>query len=493
LVDALVRACMAHAGRTALDGDDLRLTYRDLLGEASALAGRLRAGGVAERRVVMVKCSNHPSDFVAFLAVWMAGAAAAPVHRTSPADVVDAIATKAGCVCTVDLLAGSWPASFAGPSPEQPPDEARQRLLDHAALVIFTSGSTGQPKGVVLSDRAFHGKLLQNQRLFRPTAETVSLLILNNTFSFGIWVALMTLLQGARVVVRSRFAPASLVDTLVSQRITFAAVVPTMIRATFGSLAPDELEAARLRIAAAGALRQVVIGGEPLGEQLSARLRAFIAPAILYDVYGLTETSTSDFRLDPADYPARGSSIGRPAPGVRYRVVGDQGRECPAGVAGELQLRTPYIMAGYLGDEELTARAFSDGWFRTGDLATFDADGFVTIVGRLKELIVRGANKLTPIEVERALLKCAGVADAMVVGMPDPILGQRIHALLVPHAANAIGIAQVRRELANVLEKYKCPDVFYVGTSLPTGRTGKIERGRLQGLIAAGALRPVEE
>ena len=492
LVDALIHACAVHAERIALEGDGLRLSYRELIDEANTLAGRLRQANVAGRSAVMVKCSNHPSDFVAFLAVWMAGAAAAPVHRTSPAEVVAGIQNKAQCIASLDLLAGAWPASFTKLDPEGAAKEERQRLLDDAALVIFTSGSTGLPKGVVLSHRAFHGKLLQNQRLFQPTSDTASLLVLNNTFSFGIWVALLTLLQGGRVVVRARFTPAAFLDTLVSERITFAGVVPTMIRATLGSIAPEELEAARRRISEIGALRKVVIGGEPLGKQLSARLRAFIEPAVLFDVYGLTETSTSDFYLDPKDYPARESSIGKPAPGIRYRIVNDQGGDCPAHVPGELQLKTPYIMAGYLGDEELTGQAFSDGWFRTGDVATFDDDGFVTIVGRLKELIVRGGNKISPIEVERALMKCSGVADAMVVGMPDPILGQRIHALLVPRGADAIDIARVRRELSDLLEKYKYPEVFYVGASLPTGRTGKIDRAQLQGWLAASNVRPVD-
>jgi long-chain acyl-CoA synthetase len=492
LVEALTDACALHAQRVALEGSGLRLSYREWLDAASALARQLRQAGVAGPGVVMLKCSNHPSDFIALLAVWMAGAAAAPVHRSTPAEVVASMQDKAQCGACIDLLAGAWPACFAPLGVQPSADAARQRLLEGAALVIFTSGSTGLPKGVVLSQRAFHGKLVQNQRLFQASRETVTLLVLNNTFSFGIWVALMTLLQGGCVVACARFTPAEFLDTLVSRRISFAGVVPTMICATFGSLAPGQLEAARRQLSQAGALRQVVIGGEPLGKQLSAQLRAFIEPAVLWDVYGLTETSTSDFYLDPRDYPAHESSIGKPAAGIRCRVIDDQGSPCPPGVAGELQLQTPYLMAGYLGDPKLTEQAFSDGWFRTGDLATLDDAGYVSIVGRLKELIVRGGNKITPLEVERALLKCAGVADAMVVGMPDAILGQRIHALLVPRQGEAIDAAGVRRELADRLEKYKFPDAYYVGDALPTGRTGKIDRGQLQGRLAAGSLRALD-
>lgn len=122
-----------------------------------------------------------------------------------------------------------------------------------------------------------------------------------------------------------------------------------------------------------------------------------------------------------------------------------------------------------------------------------DAAGFVTIRGRLKELIVRGGNKITPLEVERALVQCEGIGGALVVGLPDPILGQRIHALIVPMPGAAIDIVAVRRSLVARLERFKSPDVFYLGASLPTGRTGKIDRKQLQTLLESGQIAPVVE
>jgi long-chain acyl-CoA synthetase len=516
LATALLDACRRHADRVALEGDGARLTYRELEAQARALAAVLRDRGAHAGAPVIVQCSNHPCDFVGFLGAWLAGVAAAPIHRSTPSEVVASIAARGRCRLRIDLLDAAVPSGvsiLAADGTDRPPprpdggeddddaadddgagDEnglADPGVLHDAALVIFTSGSTGLPKGVVLSHRAFHGKLLQNQRRFDASSRTVSLLVLNDTFSFGIWVALMTLLQGGRVVMHSRFVPSRFVNALAQDGITFAGVVPTMIRATFAAMTGADIESARTRVQAAGTLRQVVIGGEPLGRQLSAELRRFIAPAQLYDVYGLTETSTSDFVLDPRDYPARESSIGKPAPGIRFRIVDpDSGQACAPNVTGELQLRTPYIMSGYLGDPALSRAAFSDGWFRTADLAIADDDGFVTIVGRLKELIVRGGNKITPAEVERALLRCTGVAGALVAGMPDPILGQRIHALLVPRAGERIDLDRLRGELEGLLEKHKRPDAYHVGAALPTGRTGKIDRGELQRWLAAGTLQP---
>ena len=492
----LERAAMAHAERLALRGDDLDLSYRELLSRARALAARFSEAGVTEDDAVMVKVSNHPLDFVAFLACWMAGGVAVPVHRSSPPGVVDGIQAKAQCRYELDLLADAGPG--AGLTAIKTPDASpeRRKMLRGAALVIFTSGSTGLPKGVVLTHEAFAGKLAQNQKLLGLTPDDVTLLVLNNSFSFGIWMALLALNHGGTVVTRAKFSPHQFVDTLIAERVTLAGVVPTMIRATFGSLTLGEVALAQQRLRAEGRVRDMVIGGEPLGLDLSVKLRSFIAPASLYDVYGLTETSTSDFVLTPQAYPAHPATIGLPAPGVRYRITSDSAAECTAecsvecavDVAGELQLQTAYIMAGYLGDAEITRAAFVDGWFRTGDLASRNAEGFVTIVGRLKELIVRGGNKITPLEVERALCTCPGVAAAMAVGMPDPVLGQRIHALLIPKAGQTLAADAIRAGLASSLEKFKHPDACYVSTELPTGRTGKLDRGQLQSLLQSGAM-----
>jgi len=491
----LERSALAHAERLALRGDDLDLSYHELLSRARALAVRLREAGVTEDDAVRVKVSNHPLDFVAFLACWMAGGVAVPVHRSSPPGVVDGIQAKAHCRYSVDLLVDQGPGAEIRALDAPAVSADRRAMLRGAALVIFTSGSTGLPKGVVLTHQGFSGKLAQNQKLLGLTPDDVTLLVLNNSFSFGIWVALLALNHGGTVVARSKFSPHQFVDTLIAERVTVAGVVPTMVRATFGSLTSDDIARAQQRLRAESQLRDLVIGGEPLGLELSVRLRAFIAPASLYDVYGLTETSTSDFVLTPQAYPAHPATIGLPAPGVRYRIMGECdeecAEECAVDVAGELQLQTDYIMAGYLGDAEITRDAFVDGWFRTGDLASRNAEGFVTIVGRLKELIVRGGNKVTPLELERALCACPGVAAAMAVGMADTVLGQRIHALLIPKAGQALVADAIRAALAHSLEKFKHPDACYVSTEMPTGRTGKLDRGQLQAMLQSGAMSPL--
>ncbi|TDF62645.1 class I adenylate-forming enzyme family protein [Cupriavidus sp. L7L] len=488
LATRLEQAASTYSDRVALTGEGVKLTYSEWLDRSRQIAKHLTEFGLIEHEPVMVKCSNHPLDFVAFLGVWLAGGVVAPVHRTTPDAVVSAMQAKADCQLCVDLLDEVEPLKALRVQGELASDASRRQNLEDGALIIFTSGSTGLPKAAVLSHAAFSGKLDQNQRLLSIQSDDVTMLVLNNTFSFGIWVSLLTLLAGGRLLTQAKFSPADFVESLAREGVSFLGVVPTMVRATFSALSEGELANAKANLQAVARLRSVVIGGEPLGKDLSQSLRAFIHPAALFDIYGLTETSTCDFVLQPRDFDTHEGTIGQPFPGIEYRVVSAaDDEEGP----GELQLRSPYLMSGYLGDEELSKAAFEDGWFRTGDLAVRHSDGYVSIVGRLKDVIVRGGNKVTPVEVERALTRCPGVAAALVTGTSDPVMGQRIQALLVPKAGGEIDALLVRAELTKILEKFKHPDACFVGTELPTGRTGKVDRGQLAKWLATQSVAPL--
>jgi long-chain acyl-CoA synthetase len=363
-------------------------------------------------------------------------------------------------------------------------------VLEGAALVVFTSGSSGMPKGAVLSHRAFAGKLAAIQRLLHFAEGERTMLVLNITFSFGLWVALLTLLHGGLLVARERFTAAAFLRDLADERINRVAVVPTMMRSLILELPQARLEAEGRALAAPGALRQVLIGGETLGQGLAATLRTLFGPADLIDIYGLTETSTCDFFLMPREAARYPGCIGRPSPGVSYRIVGDNGAVLPAGEIGELQIASPYLMSGYL--DEPTLQPIRDGWLATGDLARERDAGVVEIAGRRKELIYRGGNKVAPQEIEFACSAHPKVAAALAVGRPDERLGERIHALIVPRERD-LSPAELRSFLRTRLEKWKQPDVLYFAAELPAGRTGKADRGRFAALLAEGRLAPVEE
>ena len=482
---ALLQACSRFNHATALQAPGSAVTYRALAGQAQAAAKGLRAAGLRADEPVLVMVSNQPGDIAALLAVWLAGGVVVAVHRSTPPALLAGLQQRTGARLGLDWPDASAPPALQtlaeGPPPHRP-------LLAGAAFIIFTSGSTGVPKGVVLTHAAFGGKLQQIDSLlrFQPTDRT--LLVLNLSFGFGLWVALLTLLRGGTLVMAASFDAAGFLATLAGERITQVGLVPTMMRMV---LTDPSLDPAIAQVVQQSHLRQMLIGGELLGLSLAETLRRRFSATQLIDIYGLTETSTCDFFAFPADAARRPGCIGRPSPQVQHRIADAAGQPVAAGAVGELQLRSPFLLAGYLDAPELTAAAFQHGWFRTGDLARQHADGLVELMGRQKELISRGGHKLTPVEVEQALSAHPDVAAAMVTGVADAVLGERIHVLVVPRSGTAPTVAALRQHLAGRLEKFKHPDAWHVAAALPLGRTGKADRGALGALIAAGQTVPL--
>lgn len=479
----LAAAAGRHAARAAIAGERV-LSYAGLLGEALAVAGTLRQAGLARDEPLHLRVSNHALDLVALLGAWLAGAVVVPVHRSSPALAAAQIASRTLARFEWDALAATPLKRLASDAP--PPRE----ILEGSALVVFTSGSSGAPKGAVLSHRALAGKLVAIQSRLGFGENERTMLVLNITFSFGIWVALLTLLHGGRLVPVEKFVPEAFLERLRAEAITRVGVVPTMMRALILDQPAEALARSGRALAAAGSLRSVMIGGESLGKGLGDTLRELVAPADLIDIYGLTETSTCDFFLMPQDATRYAGCIGRPSPGVRFRIRGDDGGAVAQGAVGELCIASPFLMNGYLGQPELNP-IDAEGWLATGDLARERDPGVLEIAGRKKELIVRGGNKIAPQEIEFACSAHPKVAAALAVGRPDARLGQRIHALVVPRDPS-LSVTELRAFLRERLDKFKQPDVFYFARELPAGRTGKADRGRFAAMLEARELAPAQ-
>lgn len=487
LGELLLAACNSHYAGIAIESATSSVTYIQMQEEADVIASRLKSLGARRNEPVHVRVSNQPRDFCALLGVWIAGCVAVPVHRTSPAAVTDRVLekTQARFVIDVPQAPDQHKDAIEVLDTPCPPDRA---LLDDAALIIFTSGSTGAPKGVVVTHCAFSGKLSAIDAMVHFRKGERTLLLLNITFSFGIWVGLLTLMGGGTLVLPEKFDPASLLAQLRDQHILRVGVVPTMLRAL---LALSPLVDRNSNAFPCPRLRQILTGGEQLTEHLAHQVETLFPNADLINIFGLTETSTCDFFQFPDYRRRRPAALGLPSSNVEFRVVDETQSPVQIGTIGELQLRSPYLMKGYLDEPQLTSAAFSDSWFRTGDLAVLTPDGDPQLMGRQKELIVRGGNKITPMEIEQATMMFKGVGAAMAVGIPDEILGERIHVLVVPCAGSVLDLADLRAFLYQRLEKYKVPDFFYVAEALPIGRTGKADRRELRSMICSGSLAPL--
>jgi long-chain acyl-CoA synthetase len=434
-----------------------------------ALAERVRHAlverHVAPHEPVHVSIGNRPSDLGALLGIWQAGAVAVPIHALAAASTI----ARVQRISRARFLLDGDRLDAIGEEP--PPDRA---LLRDAALVIFTSGSTGDPKGVVIGHRRLADKLAVLDRLLNITPNDAVLSPLQLVFIFGLWVSLLTLMKGARLILVPKFTADAMVHGLAEA--TVLAGVPSMFRTL---LSYPQIS---VRQVAAPKLRAMLSGGEVLAPAL-AHAMARLAPAAIHDLYGLTETGSCDFHLGPAGQPQGFGTIGHPTERVVFRIVSG-GRAVAAGETGELQIRTPFGMLGYLDGTALTEASFEDGYFKTGDLARLTADGAVALIGRAKDIISRGGNKIAPLEIDNLLVEHPDIAAALCAGVADERLGEVVHAVIVTRAGASLDATALRGWLLARTERFKVPDVFHFRDALPSGPSGKADRRAVAQLAA---------
>ncbi len=431
--------------------------------EAEELAGRLRAHGIGADEPVLLQIDNRPGDLTALLGIWLAGGVAVPVHVSAAAHTVAALRQATGARLAVDGAAAEVIADR--PPPARP-------LLQGAALIVFTSGTTGRQKGVVIGHDALAGKLGVLGRLLALRPQDIVVVPLQLTFIFGIWAALLARRSGARLVLVPKFSRPA-IEAAVAEGATVLAAVPSMLRIL---MAPPPATAGRLRL--------LLTGGEALGPALGRGIGLAWPGVGMFDLYGSTETGSCDFAHRPAAGSPEGA-IGRPTEGVTYAILAGDGSPAPPGSPGELVIQTPYGMAGYLNDPALTRDAFAGSYFRTGDLARTLLDGSVALVGRLKEIVSRGGNKVAPQEIDNLLGIHPDVVASLTAGVPDARLGEALHTLVVLADGAAATPVTLRAWLTERIERYKVPDVIELGDALPAGPTGKASRAALRaGLLA---------
>jgi long-chain acyl-CoA synthetase len=345
---------------------------------------------------------------------------------------------------------------------------------DNDALLMYTSGTTGKPKGVVLSHKSVVSGGDYTSRAHQLTAHDRVMCALPLYHINGqIVTAVAPIVHGGSVVMPHRFSVTAYWDTVVAHRCTWINVVPTIIAYLLN--APDP-RAAGLDL---GAIKFCRSASAPLPPELHRAFEEKFGISII-ETFGMTETNAPCF-TNPFDRAQR--KIGSPgrAFGNEGKVIDPlTGKDAPCGQAGELMVRGDNVMKGYYKDPETTAKTLrADGWMHTGDLGYMDADGFVFITGRIKELIIKGGENIAPREIDEALLKHPAVLEAAAVGIPDGRYGQEIMACIVLKPGAHCALAELYTFARQELGAYKTPKLIKLVDSLPKGPSGKVQRLKL--------------
>jgi long-chain acyl-CoA synthetase len=352
------------------------------------------------------------------------------------------------------------------------------------AMLVYTSGSTGFPKGVMMTHQNVTAAAGSIITYLEKTADDIILNVLPISFDYGLYQVLMAVKAGATLVLEKSFAfPQVILERMKAERVTGFPLVPTMaaLLLQMKDLKPGDLPDLRYVTNTAAALPPAHI----------ARLQALFPQAKLYSMYGLTECKRCTW-LPPAELAKRPGSVGIAIPGTEAYIVDDTGRRVPHGTVGELVIRGAHVMKGYWENQTATDRALRPGPFPwekvlyTGDLFRADADGFLYFVGRKDDIIKCRGEKVSPKEVENALYLLPDMREAAVIGVPDPVLGHAIKAVVVLAPGAKLSERDIIRHCAATLEDYMVPKTVEFREALPKTDTGKISRR----LVAEGEKEP---
>jgi len=431
-------------------------------------AGRLHGAGLRSGNRVLLSARCSVDVAVVHVAALRLGLIVVPTHTGYTAhELAHVVAAAEPSLAVLDdreRMAAAG-ATVAVTTPALDLRDAEPPELDQAepsaiALLPFTSGTTGRPKGVPLSHANLTAGAAAVVAAWRWSPSDRLVLCLPLFHMHGLGVGLHgTLLAGGSAVLMPSFGVDEVLDAVADQDATLFFGVPTMFQRL----------AASPRVAELGALRLCVSGSAPLPAELHQRLEAETGQRVL-ERYGMTETVMNI--SNPYEGERRAGSVGLPLPGVEVRLTD--------GDTGEIELRGPNVFAGYWDDPAATAAAFTaDGWFRTGDIAERDPDGYHRIVGRAKELIISGGYNIFPREVEDALRLHDDVADCAVVGTPDTEWGEIVTAFVVP-AEGGCRLQELGGFVATRLASYKRPRRFHLVADLPRNALGKVVRPELE-------------
>lgn len=436
-----------------LPGERVGLFSRNCSGFVTAYLAVIRAGGV----IVPLNFQLAPRE-VAYI---LKDAGISFLITRQPLELTEALAEQ-GITGVRQFQYEELDAAV-----DQPLRPVKRQETDNCTI-IYTSGTTGRPKGAMLT----HRNLLTNARAYveavgqRPEDRVLCLLPMYHCYGWTVCVT-SSLLLGNPVIIQTTYNFKTALRLVQAQNVTVFVGVPAVMELLVDGADLRELESVRLFIS----------GGASLGEGLGERFSAWCKRPLL-DGYGLSETSPVVSFNRPGH--TRFGSIGLPIHRVEVSILGPDGTILPPGQKGEIGVRGPNVMLGYLNLPEATEKAFRGGWFHTEDVGYFDQDGYLFLVDRLKDMIISSGENIYPREVEEAIQKYPGVAEAAVIGVPDPLRGQAVASWVVPEPGAEVDLRALRRTLLKQIAAYKVPKKYFLTDTLPRNHLGKLLKNQLR-------------
>jgi long-chain acyl-CoA synthetase len=499
---ALEHAARHYGNKPLLYFRDQPLSFAEFEFQVRKARAILAEAGAAAGDRVVILAANKPEWLACYFAILSAGAVIVPINPALTPNEVDYIINDSAPIVVfadMDLVCNAFSPSRKSTLVTLSSYDGRRSDWDNfegavsdalacldldpeaPSIIYYTSGTTGRPKGAIIPHRSTLSTITGTAEWLRLSADDI--VVITGSFAFilhSTFAAISHMSVGATLVIRERFHPKDALDSIVRYRATVLMWVPTMY-----IIASEYAEANGIDLTS---LRVCISGGAPLPWAVAERFHK-ISGAHILSGWGMSE-GTPVTGFDPSG-PGRPESIGKELAGCAVKVLDDSGREVASREVGELVYLSPRNMTGYLNRPVETAETLKDGWIHSGDLGWRDEDGYFYIVGRKKDMIIRGGAKIYPAEVEEVVTASEDVSEAAVVGAPDDRYGERVVAFVIPREGRTPTPDTLRLHCEHSLAGYKIPQEFVVVGELPRGPTGKVLKRILRDNFAS-AVPPIE-